>query len=121
MFGYLKKIGLVLIMVVVIIGGFFSIKKFYYEPLMKEQHQKKVDKKKKLADAKKKRTDALHKAKEDAKKNKSNQSPIDALKEMFAPSKEPPPYACHDPSTINERLEDYYYYDEILGRYKKAL
>lgn len=122
MLGYLRKFGLFLLLMAVIIVGFFGIKKFYYEPLRQEQQQKKTDKKKKLEEQKRKRAEALKKAQEETNKNKSsNQSPIDALKEMFAPSKEPPPYAYHAPATINERLGDYYFAEEILSWYNKAL
>jgi hypothetical protein len=146
---YIKKILLGIIVIALLVGGgYFAYKKLYQEPQQQAeiQQQQKLAKKEQKRQAKeqkarlrkeeqektRQKVQAQKKAREEAERKRKEKElaeqskenkpdPMETLKKMFEPSKEPPPYAYHAPSTINEKLTDYYYADELIDWYNKAL
>lgn len=144
-----KIILIILGLVGIIGGGYFGYKKLYQEPKEQEaqslEQQKKIQEKKrqkeierqKKAEIRRQKEEARKKAAEEQKKREeakraetekkgkeTEEKPLsmeDLFRKTLLSSKEPPPYAYHDPSTIDEKLDDYFYSLEIINWYKKAL
>ena len=138
-----KIILIILGLVGIIGGGYFGYKKFYQEPKEQEvqalEQQKKIQEKKrqkeierqKKAEIRRQKEEARKKAAEEQKKQEetkkaenekkgkeTEEKPLsmeDLFRKTLLSSKEPPPYAYHDPSTIDEKLDDYFYSTEIIN------